>query len=151
LPEWEEVLEECAEDCREDYVKEIFKEVCGERGEHCWRPRRRAQKNRYEWIQKLIDAGVPDGRARLILYVISRYLVNVLGMSPEEAQREIEIFLENSCSKHGKCGGIYKSWIRSVIRGVSRGGWRPWSLERMKREDPQLYETVKSVLGELQE
>jgi len=91
---------------------------------------------------------VPDGRARLILYVISRYLVNVLGLDEEEAVQEITAFIENSCQKHGRCGGIYKSWVRNVVKHVAKGKWRPWSLDRLKRDDPQLYDVVMSVVGE---
>ena len=148
MSEWKELLERCSEGCEAEDLKPYLERLCGEDFKDCWRPKRvkGSFKERYRWIQDIIDSGVPDGRARLILYVISRYLINVLGLSQEEAEREIEIFLENSCSKHGKCGGIYKSWIRSVLRGVSRGGWKPKSLDRLKAEDPQLYEIVKLVL-----
>ncbi len=149
MESWSELLKICAESCREEHIKKLSEALCGKSLEHCIKVRRRTRR-RYDWIQKIIDNGVPDGRARLILYVISRYLINVLNMSVEEAQSEIEAFLENSCNKQGKCGGIYKSWIRSVLRGVSRGGWKPWSLEKLKSEDPQLYEIVTSVLEQEQ-
>ena len=79
--------------------------------------------------------------------MISRYLVNVKGLPPEEAEAVIDGFIEASCRNHGNCGKIYKSWVRNVLRHVARGGWRPWSLERLRREDPQLYEVVEGVVG----
>ncbi len=94
-----------------------------------------------------MERGVPDGRSRLILYVISRYLINVKGLSLEEAEAVIDAFLEASCRNYGNCSKIYKSWIRHVLRRVSEGGWRPWSLERVKQEDPELYSTISRVLG----
>ena len=101
----------------------------------------------YGWIERLIELGVPDGRSRLILYVISRYLVSVKKLSPEDCERIIEEFIEKSCKNHGNCSKIYKSWVRNVIGKVSRSKWKPWSLERIKREDPQLYEIVASIVG----
>ncbi len=148
MSEWKELLDKCSEGCKLEELRSYLEKLCGEGLKECWRPKRteRDRRERYRWVQKIIDSGVPDGRARLILYIISRYLMNVLRLSLEDAEREVKIFLDNSCSKYGKCGGIYKSWIRSVLRGVARGGWKPKSLEKLKTEDPQLYETVKLVL-----
>lgn len=81
----------------------------------------------------------------MILYVISRYLVNIRGLSDEEALAEIDAFLEASCRSYGNCRKIYKSWIRNVLKHVRNGGWRPWSLQRLEREDPELYNIVKSI------
>jgi hypothetical protein len=116
----------------------------------CARPLRGSKKAggdvRYQWINTIIRRGVPDGRSRLILYVISRYLVNIQGLSDEEAQAEIDSFIEASCKNFGNCGKIYKSWIRNVLKHVRRGGWKPWSLERMKRDDPELYNIVARIV-----
>lgn len=51
----------------------------------------------YEWVEKIIEKGLPDGRKRFILYVLSAYLVNVKRLSEEEAIRVVQEFLENSC------------------------------------------------------
>ena len=144
---WLGVVEECSkgvEDCKRA-LKEFMDKMCIESGV-C----RRGQKSKgYEWVERLIERGVPDGRSRLILYVISRYLLNVKGLSPEEAEAVIDSFIEASCRNHSNCGKIYKSWIRHVVRRVKEGGWRPWSLERLKREDPELHSIVLNVVGEV--
>jgi hypothetical protein len=36
-------------------------------------------------VKKVIEKELPDGRKRSILYVLSAYLVNVKGLSEEEA------------------------------------------------------------------
>jgi hypothetical protein len=101
----------------------------------------------YAWVEKLIESGVPDGRSRLILYVISRYLINVKRLSMEESERVIDAFLDNSCRNHGNCGKVYRSWIRRVLESVKSGGWRPWSMSRIKENDRQLYEIVSRIVG----
>ncbi len=114
----------------------------------CEPPRGRASlEARYQWVEQLIRSGVPDGRSRLILYVISRYLLNVKGLDEEAAREVIREFLRASCEKHGNCSKIYDSWIRNVLRHVKRGGWKPWSLERIRKEDPELYEIVEGVVS----
>jgi len=143
---WHEVIEECSVTCN-GRADEFLRNACIDE-DACWSPRRQKRTlEGYEWVKTIIDRGVPDGRSRLILYVISRYLLNILSLTQEEALREIEVFLENSCRNYGRCGGIYSSWVRNVVKYVSQGGWKPWSLERIKREDPQLYEIVQSVLS----
>jgi hypothetical protein len=128
----------------EEFLRSVCRDpgLCGSQG------RKRGGPGRYAWIEKIIERGVPDGRSRLILYVISRYLLNIKGMQPEDAEAVIDSFIEASCRNHGNCGKIYKSWIRSVLRHVARGGWKPWSLERMQRDDPQLYEIVQSIISQ---
>ncbi|MEB3816516.1 MAG: DNA primase noncatalytic subunit PriX [Desulfurococcales archaeon] len=142
--DWQSILKACSEG-RCGGAEELLKEACSNR-DMCIRRGRSAQ-SRYEWIETIIKRGVPDGRSRLILYVISRYLVNVKGLSDDEALATINDFLRASCEKHGNCGKIYQSWIRNVIRHVRRGGWKPWSLDRIKREDPELLHIIEKVLG----
>lgn len=140
------LLEKCGRgDCRG--AVEFLRELCPDKSA-CTRTRSpvsRRSTAAYAWIDRLLRAGVPDGRARLILYVISRYLVNVKGLGDEEALAEIDAFLETSCRNYGNCRKIYKSWIRNVLKHVRNGGWKPWSLQRLEREDPELYNIVKSV------
>ncbi|MEM1873295.1 MAG: DNA primase noncatalytic subunit PriX [Acidilobaceae archaeon] len=147
---WTRVLEACRrglDDCKK--ALESFLVGLCDPLEVCEHAERRARKTpSYRWIEKLIERGVPDGRARLILYVLSRYLVNVKKLEDEEAAKVIQVFLENSCKNYGNCGKIYQTWVASTLRGVRRGGWKPWSLSRIREKDPELYDIVSAVLGE---
>jgi len=141
---WRDVLFSCSKgDC--GAAKDFLDMLCHDRS-MCVQGR--TSSKRYAWIDKVIREGVPDGRARLILYVISRYLVNVKGLNDDEALAEIESFIEASCRNHGNCGKIYKSWIKNVVKHVRRGGWKPWSLEGMQKRDPELYNIIRGVIGE---
>ena len=149
LERWKRVVAACErsfEECVEA-LRWFASEMCPDRSE-CEEPRGRGGlARRYEWVERLLHEGVPDGRSRLILYVISRYLLNVKGLSEEDAFTAIKDFLRASCERHGDCSKIYDSWIRNVLRHVKRGGWKPWSLDRMRKEDPELYKIVEAVLG----
>ena len=101
---------------------------------------------RWGWVEEVLMVGLPDGRKRFILYVASRYLVNVLGLDREEALHRLQLFLERSCTRHGNCGRIYESWIASVLRGVSQGGYKPLILSTLASRDPELVALVKQVV-----
>ena len=147
----EELSQACSqgiEECRQAAAR-LLQQACPDKT-LCEQPvgRRRGKLlQRYMWIEQLIKQGVPDGRSRLILYVISRYLVNVKNLEPEEAHLEIKQFIENSCKNYGNCTKIYDSWIRNVLRKVKEGGWLPWTLERVKERDPQLYDIIQTIIN----
>ncbi len=149
LSRWKRVVSACErglEECVEA-LKWFAREMCPDPSNCETPPGRAGLARRYEWVERIIREGVPDGRSRLILYVISRYLVNIKGLGEEEAFAEIKAFVQRSCERHGDCSKIYDSWVRNVLRHVKRGGWKPWSLDRIRREDPELYRIVEQVLG----
>ncbi|MEN2999110.1 MAG: DNA primase noncatalytic subunit PriX [Acidilobaceae archaeon] len=144
---WEEAVGRCVDEAScEQALQEFFQRKCRE-GPCEPLPQAAERAARFRWVERLIERGAPDGRQRLILYVISRYLVNVKQMRAEEAMREIERFLDNSCKNFGNCRKIYPRWIRQVLEGVEGKRWPPWSLERVKERDPQLYEIITKVVG----
>ena len=104
------------------------------------------RRYRLEWIERVLEAGLPDGRKRFILYAASRYLVNTRGLSEDETLEALRGFLEASCRNHGNCGRVYDSWLRSVIRGVRAKGLRPPSLEHIRLRDPELYELIQGMI-----
>ncbi len=144
--EFEKALGLCTDELScERAAGELLKAMCPD-ASLCSLPQRRPGGN-YEWVERLLEKGVPDGRHRLILYVISRYLVNVKGLDEKEAAAEISDFIQRSCRNYGNCTKVYESWIRNVVSKVKSGRWRPWTLERLKEKDPQLYSMVVDVIG----
>jgi len=84
-------------------------------------------------VEKIIEKGLPDGRKRFILYVLSAYLVNVKRLSEEEALQVVQEFLENSCRNHGNCEKYMTPLYVETYRGLNPRGLnqQPWrSLER---------------------
>jgi len=100
------------------------------------------RKLNYDWVEKVLDEGLDDARKRFILYVGSRYLVNVKGVSEDEAVKRLEEFY----SKKGG-GKVYDSWLKSVVRGVKSKGLLPWSLKRIEEKDKEMYVLISKVLN----
>jgi hypothetical protein len=110
-------------------------------------PSKAGKSRRYDWVEKIIERGLPDGRKRFILYVLSAYLVNVKGLSEEEALQVVQEFLENSCRNFNKCEKIYESFIRGDLRRVKSKGLKPLSQEKLRDKDLELYLTISTVLS----
>ena len=100
------------------------------------------RKINYQWVEKVLEKGLPDCRKRFILYVASRYLVNVKGLEEDRAVEELEEFY----SKSG--GKVYESWLKSVVRGVKVKKLLPWSLKRIEEKDKEMYEIITKILNE---
>ena len=100
------------------------------------------RKVNYQWIEKILEKGLPDCRKRFILYVASRYLVNVKGLDENTAVEELKEFY----NKYG--GKVYESWIKSVVRGVKAKKLMPWSLKRIEEKDKEMYEIISKILNE---
>ncbi len=108
---------------------------------------RKASRNQ-RWIEKIIETGLPDGRKRFILEILSPYLINIKNLSFEEALSEINTFIRNSCINHSNCGKIYDSWIRSDLERVRRKGVMPRGLDSLREKDPDLYRIIREVLSD---
>ncbi|MGC9072025.1 MAG: DNA primase noncatalytic subunit PriX [Acidilobus sp.] len=147
-PEFEKALTKCTDDIScEQAAKSLLEAMCPQLVMCSSPPQRRGGQNAYEWVEKVLANGVPDGRHRLILYVIARYLVNVKDLDERDAISEISDFIQRSCKNYGNCSKVYESWIRNVVSKVKTGGWKPWTLEKLKERDPQLYSMINDVLG----
>jgi hypothetical protein len=101
---------------------------------------------RYEWVEKIVEKGLPDGRKRFILYVLSAYLVNVKRLSEGEAIQVVQEFLDNSCRNHNNCGKVYESFIRGDLQRVKSKGLKPTTLEKLREKDPDLHSLIEQAL-----
>jgi hypothetical protein len=79
---------------------------------------------------------------------LSAYLVNVKGLSEEEALQVVQGFTENSCRNHSSCEKIHESFIRGDLCRVKSKGLRPVSLERLREKDSELYSLIEKALSE---
>jgi hypothetical protein len=103
-------------------------------------------RGRYSWVEKVVERGLPDGRKRFILYVLSAYLANVRRLSEEEALQVVQGFLENSCRNHNNCNKVYGSFIRGDLQRVKSKGLKPTTLEKLREKDPDLNSLIEQAL-----
>ena len=104
----------------------------------------------YEYIDRVLEKGLRDGRKRFIMYCAARYLVNVKKLKPEEAINIIMEFIDKSTKLPGfkGSGKIYASWVRSVVRGVKKKELWPYKLEKLKEKDKEVYQSVMEILSQ---
>jgi hypothetical protein len=100
--------------------------------------------DRYSWFEHVVYRGLPDGRKRFILYVLTPYLATVLKLEEDEALKVTKEFLDNSCRNYGSCGKVYDSWIRSAFRGAKQKGIKPARLEKLDEELRKIIEEILS-------
>ncbi|AFZ70175.1 hypothetical protein Calag_0406 [Caldisphaera lagunensis DSM 15908] len=146
---FEDVINNCQRseiDCQKS-IKELLKKYCPNPSDCSISIYRENLVQKFNWIEKIIKNGVPDGRTRLILYVISRYLINVKKLNDEEALNQINEFINNSCKNYNNCSQIYKSWIINVIGKVKNGKWKPWNMDKIRNSDPELYKVLEPIIG----
>ena len=110
--------------------------------------RKRESSSKYKWIEKIIERGLPDGRKRFILYVLSSYLVNVLSLGDNEAFERLREFIDNSCRNFNNCEKIYDSWLRGDIKRVREKKLLPSSLNKIKEKDSELYSILEKILSQ---
>ena len=104
---------------------------------------------KFDYIEKVLERGLRDGRKRFILFCAARYLVNVKGLEVREAINKIMQFVERSemLPNFRGNGRVYESWVRSVIHGVKSKKLMPYSLEKLKEKDRDLYLIIQDTLS----
>lgn len=106
-----------------------------------------AQKPRtgrgYAYVEDLLAHPVSDGRHRLTWLVLAPYLVNVKGLSDEEAIERIRAFVAVA----GETSAM-KRFVEYNVRRARRNGLLPPTFATLKTEHPDLYTLMpKEVLS----
>ena len=118
-------------------------------------PPRGRRSPRWEWVEKVLERGLPDGRRRFIWRVLSRYLRLIKNVDLETCVEICKRFVEVSCRNWGNCAKIYEATLREFCRAAAEPAsvcngepCRPWRLETICGRDPELCQAVKRALGE---
>ncbi len=94
---------------------------------------------RSSFIERLLSlSGLEDFRKRIIFYWIAPYLVNVRKLENEEA---VGIIMEWLSRQGG--GSIPRSWILADVDNVRKKGILPWSVEKVRKIDPELVKELE--------
>jgi hypothetical protein len=103
--------------------------------------RNQQSKNITKWIENgILQNALPDHRKYIIWRILSPYLLNVKKLPKEESYSIIKDWLDK-CNKIEKLNFNPKTKIKEGIRGASKG-YLPISLEKLKDENKQLYDSV---------
>ena len=100
-----------------------------------------AKSKGYAFIEAILSAsGIPDGRKRIIFFWLAPYLVNVKGLTPEEAVSVLTEWL----SRQGGAK-IPPSWVKDEVVLAKRKGIRPWGLKKVESADPGLVKMLRDL------
>lgn len=91
----------------------------------------------FQWIEKLLLYKLEDGRERL-LYDVSRYLINLKGLSIEDATNKIHSWLN--------CRYYSKNLIQTKCKMALKDGKYPRKLVTIQTNDSGLYESLPSEI-----
>jgi hypothetical protein len=99
---------------------------------------------RHNWIEKLLNEPIDDGRHRILWLIIAPYLVNVKGLRIEEAERVALGYLER-CNEVKRIEGNLKGLARYYVKYAKDRGLKPLSLLKLKRNYQDLYNILISL------
>ncbi len=104
----------------------------------------------YAWIEELLKHPIQDGRHRTLWHIVAPYLINVKGLSFDEAFAIArEYFLR--CGQVKPLSPSESSFMRQIkyyLRVAERDGYGPWRLTTIQAKDPELYRIVTGAAEE---
>ena len=95
--------------------------------------------NHVRWIEKLLTTPFPDFRKMIIWLILSRYLINVRGISYDQAFRIISEWTRKCNLEKLLCPSSFDSIIRDRLWQAAKDKKYPIGLSRLKRENIELY------------
>ncbi len=86
-------------------------------------------KGNYSWVEKLLSTPITDVRHRTVNLILAPYLVNVKGLSPEDASKIIIDYIER-CKELNPNTKINEAYIRYQCEYAKKKGLKPLSFKR---------------------
>lgn len=105
----------------------------------------KGEATRYRWIGRLLKNPVDDGRHRLLWLVITPYLVNVKGLSIEDA-KQVAIQYLMECDKLKSIDANLERLVDYYVEYAERKKLKPLSFQTLKHKYTDLYQVVKASL-----
>jgi len=90
------------------------------------------------WIEHLLQTPIPNHRKYCIWRILAPYLVNIRGLSEEEALAKIVTWLDK-CNKLKRLSFYARPRVRAHIQRVQRIGYYPISWGYLQKENTELY------------
>ena len=86
-----------------------------------------------QYIEKLLQTKISNGKKRICALVLCPYLVNIKKLTLEESEKILLDYFD---------GKISKSIISYQLKQSSKKGILPYSLKNMKNNDSELYQII---------
>ena len=83
------------------------------------------------WIERLLNTPIPDVRHRTVNLILAPYLVNVKGLSPEEASKVINDYIAR-CKELNPDTRITEKYVEYQCNYAKRKGTKPLSEQRAR-------------------
>ena len=97
------------------------------------------------WIEKLLSTPLPDYRKMAIWLILSRYLINVRGMTYEQAFPIIAEWTRKCDEEKPLYPSRFDSIIRDRLRQAVKDKKYPIGLSKLKRENIDLYNLLSKL------
>lgn len=96
----------------------------------------------YEWIEKLLDTPIEDGRKYILWKILCPYLVNIKKLQYEQSFKILKIWLE-------KCNNIknlnFNPDIETKDKLIQVKHYNPISIKKLKNDNRELYMLLKKI------
>jgi hypothetical protein len=97
------------------------------------------QQSQFDYIKRLLEHPITDGRHRVIWLILAPYFTTVKGMDESSATEAVLSYIGDS---------RYKQFIRYNVRRAMRGGLFPLSEQSIRRKHPDILAVLpKGVLA----
>jgi hypothetical protein len=100
------------------------------------------------WIEKLLQTPICDHRKYAIRTIIAPYLATIKGLSYIQSFEIISDWLYGKCGKLERLNNshsVFEFKIKEALNWSMSKNWRPLALDRLKRENPQLYSMITTA------
>lgn len=98
-------------------------------------------KNSIDWIEILLNAGIPDGRHRIISNILAPYLITVKGLELSEAQQIIERWVDK-CDRFEPLKGNISAFIARSCQQTYRLRKKPKDMDYLKTHHNNVYSEI---------
>jgi hypothetical protein len=98
----------------------------------------------FDWIEILLNIGIPDGRHRIIATVLAPYLINVKNLEVSATEKVIQGWIEK-CERYEPIRGNISAFITRSCLNAYRLRKKPKDLDFLKVRHPTLYREIVSL------
>jgi len=99
------------------------------------------------WIDKLLQYPISDGRNILVWTVLAPYFVNIKKVDDEAAKQAILRYFDN-CNSLTPVKRATRDKVRSHLYYARSKGSLPYRLETLKEKYPDIYREIQKVIGD---